>query len=68
LRANGLVAKVTDAEGVERELIASPVLFDEENPTLTRAPQFAEHTDEILGELGFDLERQIELKIAGAVT
>ena len=68
LRANGLVAKVVDAEGVERELIAAPVLFDEENPTLTRAPQFAEHTDEILSELGIDLERQIELKIAGAVT
>lgn len=68
LRANGLVAKVTDAEGVERELIASPVLFDEENPTLSRAPQFAEHTDEILTELGIDFEKQIELKIAGAVT
>ena len=68
LRANGLVAKVTDAEGVERELIAAPVLFDEENPTLTRAPQFAEHTDEILSELGLDIERQLELKIAGAVT
>lgn len=68
LRANGLVAKVVDAEGAERELIAVPVLFDEENPTLTRAPQFAEHTDEILAELGFDIEKQLELKIAGAVT
>ncbi len=68
LRANGLVAKVVDAEGVERELIAAPVLFDEENPTLSRAPQFAEHTDEILSELGFDIEKQLELKIAGAVT
>lgn len=68
LRANGLVAKVTDAEGVQRELIAVPVLFDEENPTLTRAPQFAEHTDEIMTELGISQERQIELKIAGAVT
>ncbi len=68
LRANGLVSKVVDAEGVERELISVPVLFDEENPTLTRAPQFAEHTDEILSELGFDIEKQLELKIAGAVT
>lgn len=68
LRANGLVSKVVDAEGVERELISVPVLFDEENPSLTRAPQFAEHTDEILSELGFDIEKQLELKIAGAVT
>ena len=68
IRANGLVAKVVDAEGKTRELIANPVLFDEENPTLTRAPQFAEHTDEVLTELGISMERLIEMKIAGAVT
>ena len=32
------------------------------------APQFAEHTDEILRELGIDDERVLELKIDGAVT
>ena len=37
-------------------------------PDIVRAPQFAEHTDEILRELGFDDEELIELKIAGAVT
>lgn len=42
--------------------------FDEIPQQLSRAPQFAEHTDEILAELGFTGEEAIELKIAGAVT
>jgi crotonobetainyl-CoA:carnitine CoA-transferase CaiB-like acyl-CoA transferase len=68
LRANGMIASVTDAEGTPRELVASPVQFDETPPRLTRAPQFAEHTDEVLAELGLSDEELIELKIAGAVT
>lgn len=68
LRANGYIQAVVDVEGNERELVADPVQFDNTPPTLTRAPQFAEHTDEILAELGLDQDRIIELKIAGAVT
>jgi len=68
LRANGLIARLVDADGVERELVASPVQFDETSVTLSRAPQFAEHTDDILRELGRSDEELINLKIAGAVT
>ena len=68
LRANGLIAGVTDADGVRRELVANPVQFDEVPVSITRAPQFAEHTDEILAELGMSGEKLIELKLAGAVT
>jgi crotonobetainyl-CoA:carnitine CoA-transferase CaiB-like acyl-CoA transferase len=68
LRANGLIAEVTDADGVRRELVANPVQFDEVPVGITRAPQFAEHTDEILRELGKSDEELIELKLAGAVT
>jgi crotonobetainyl-CoA:carnitine CoA-transferase CaiB-like acyl-CoA transferase len=68
LRANGGIATVTDAEGVPRELVANPVQFDQTPPTLTRAPQFAEHTDELLRELGLAEEELIALKIAGAAT
>jgi crotonobetainyl-CoA:carnitine CoA-transferase CaiB-like acyl-CoA transferase len=68
LEANGYLAAVTDAEGVERTLIANPVQFDETPAQLTRAPLFAEHTDALLRELGYDDERLIDLKIAGAVT
>jgi len=68
LRANGLIAEITDANGIRRELVANPVQFDEVPVSITRAPQFAEHTDEILAELGLSDEELIELKLAGAVT
>ncbi len=68
LRENGLVAKVTDYEGQERELVANPVQFDETPVVSRRAPQFAEHTDEILRELGKTDDELISLKIAGAIT
>jgi crotonobetainyl-CoA:carnitine CoA-transferase CaiB-like acyl-CoA transferase len=67
-RENGFIAEVVDAEGVRRELVASPIQFDEQPASLRRAPQFAEHTDDILRELGYFEEDLIDLKIAGAVT
>jgi crotonobetainyl-CoA:carnitine CoA-transferase CaiB-like acyl-CoA transferase len=66
--ANGYVLPIVDADGEERRLVASPVQFDETPPTLTRAPQFAEHTDDILRELGKSDDEMIQLKIDGAVT
>jgi crotonobetainyl-CoA:carnitine CoA-transferase CaiB-like acyl-CoA transferase len=68
LRANGHIAQVIDADGKERELVTNPVQFDGQAPHLTRAPQFAEHTDEILRELGRSDEELLALKVAGAVT
>ncbi|MGH3635312.1 CaiB/BaiF CoA transferase family protein [Mycobacterium sp.] len=52
----------------ELELVANPVQFDVTAPEPGPAPGFAEQTDEILAELGFDWDRIIELKTAGAVT
>jgi crotonobetainyl-CoA:carnitine CoA-transferase CaiB-like acyl-CoA transferase len=68
LRANGLISKVIDYDGQERELLTNPVQFNETPQQLTRAPQFAEHTDEVLAELGISMDEAIQLKIAGAVT
>jgi crotonobetainyl-CoA:carnitine CoA-transferase CaiB-like acyl-CoA transferase len=68
LLANGRIVEVVDAEGTPQKLVANPVKFDDDPLTLTRAPQFAEHTDDVLRELGFDDEQIIELKIAGAIT
>ncbi len=68
LRANGGIIPVVDAEGVTRELVANPVQFDATPPALRRAPQFAEHTDELLRELGLSDDDLIALKIAGAAT
>nr|WP_133697165.1 CoA transferase [Mycobacterium sp. BK086] len=68
MHANGYIVTVTDADGAQRHLVANPVQFDETPPTLTRAPQFAEHTDDILRSLGKDDDALIELKIDGACT
>jgi crotonobetainyl-CoA:carnitine CoA-transferase CaiB-like acyl-CoA transferase len=68
LRANGMIAEVLDIDGARRELVANPVQFDETPASLSRAPQFAEHTDEILRGLGKSDDELIGLKIAGAVT
>jgi crotonobetainyl-CoA:carnitine CoA-transferase CaiB-like acyl-CoA transferase len=68
VRANGLIAEVIDCEGTTRELVANPVQFDEKPAQITRAPQFAEHTDEILRALGKSDDELLDLKISGAVT
>jgi crotonobetainyl-CoA:carnitine CoA-transferase CaiB-like acyl-CoA transferase len=68
LLANGRIVEVVDADGVTRKLVANPVKFDDVPLALTRAPQFAEHTDEILRELGYSEEQALDFKIAGAVT
>lgn len=66
--ANGYLVPVTDADGQQRHLVANPVQFDESAPSLTRGPQFAEHTDDILRALGKDDEEMLQLKIDGACT
>jgi crotonobetainyl-CoA:carnitine CoA-transferase CaiB-like acyl-CoA transferase len=66
--ANGYIRTVADSEGVRRRLIANPVQFDEEPPATRRAPQFAEHTDDLLRGLGHSEEEIIQLKIDGVIT
>ena len=68
LRALGYFAPVTDVEGNARELMTSPVQFDDTAATTTRGPQFAEHTDDILREAGLTDDEILQLKIDGAAT
>jgi crotonobetainyl-CoA:carnitine CoA-transferase CaiB-like acyl-CoA transferase len=68
MEANGYFLPVTDSDGKKRRLVASPVQFDEEPPNIKRAPQFAEHTDDILREIGLSEDEIIRLKLDGAVT
>lgn len=65
---NEYIATVTAEDGSEYPLVRSPVQFDEHAPELRRAPQFAEHTDEVLTGLGLDWDRILALKVDGAVT
>jgi crotonobetainyl-CoA:carnitine CoA-transferase CaiB-like acyl-CoA transferase len=48
-------------------MVPSPLQFDETPPDLTRAPDHGEHTDEVLGELGLDMDAIMDLKIKGVV-
>jgi len=68
LIANGRIVEVRDADGNPHKLVASPVKFDSAALSLTRAPQFAEHTDCVLREIGIDDDELIDLKFAGAIT
>jgi crotonobetainyl-CoA:carnitine CoA-transferase CaiB-like acyl-CoA transferase len=68
IRANGYLAEVAADDGSTYELVASPVQFDEEATPLRRAPKFAEHTDQVLTDLGLDTDQILQLKIDGAVT
>ncbi|GAB07014.1 CoA transferase [Gordonia amarae] len=63
VRANDYIIEVGDIE-----LVSSPVQFDVTKNEAAAAPGFAEHTDAILEELGFDWDRIVEFKVAGAVT
>jgi len=68
VRAAGMIRPVVDVNGEPRELVANPVQFDTTPADLRRAPQFAEHTDELLAELGLSEERILALKVSGAIT
>jgi crotonobetainyl-CoA:carnitine CoA-transferase CaiB-like acyl-CoA transferase len=68
MTANGYIRTLEDSEGIERRLIANPVQSDEEPPATTRAPQFAEHTDDLLRRLGHSEDEIIQLKLDGVVT
>ena len=48
--------------------MASPVQFEETSPPLRKAPEHAQHTEEVLLELGFDWQRIAALKEQGAVS
>ncbi len=64
--ANGFVRLIGDTEGALRVPVP-PVLFDEEGGVPPAAPRFAEHTDEILAELGIPAPRIAELRSAGTI-
>jgi crotonobetainyl-CoA:carnitine CoA-transferase CaiB-like acyl-CoA transferase len=68
IRQNGYITSVKAVDGSDFELVASPVQFDGADPDLRRAPQFAEHTDDVLLSLGYDMDKILELKIEGAIT
>lgn len=67
-RANAYIVDVVDGAGEDRELVTNPVHFDRQPPDLQRAPEFAQDTELLLIELGYEWERIAALKEAGAIT
>jgi crotonobetainyl-CoA:carnitine CoA-transferase CaiB-like acyl-CoA transferase len=48
-------------------MVPSPLQYDETPPDLVRAPDHGEQTDEVLLELGLDMDAILDLKLKGAV-
>ncbi len=65
--ANGYVVDCTTADGTPFQLAAAPVQFGGEAPQPGRAPEFNEHGDAVLTELGLDWDTIMDLKIRGVV-
>ncbi|HSA52487.1 MAG TPA: CoA transferase [Yinghuangia sp.] len=65
--ANGYVQDCETADGTPFQLAAAPVQFDEKPAEPKRAPEFNEHGDAILAELGFDWDAVVDLKVRGIV-
>ena len=65
--ANGYLPTMTTSNGQDVQLVANPAQFDEAPVTVTRAPEFGEHTEQALLEAGFDWDRLTKLKDAGAI-
>jgi len=65
--ANDLLGEMTTSTGHTMTAVRPPIQFNESPAELGRSPQFNQHCEEILAELGYDAEGIIDLKVKGAV-
>jgi crotonobetainyl-CoA:carnitine CoA-transferase CaiB-like acyl-CoA transferase len=65
--ANGYIQDCQTESGTPFQLVAAPVQFDETPAAPARAPEFNEHGDSILADLGLDQDAILDLKIRGVV-
>jgi crotonobetainyl-CoA:carnitine CoA-transferase CaiB-like acyl-CoA transferase len=65
--ANGYVQECETSAGTRFKLVAAPVQYDEEPAAPRRAPEFNEHGDKILADLGLDWDTVVDLKVRGVV-
>ncbi|MGF7233842.1 MAG: CaiB/BaiF CoA transferase family protein [Frankia sp.] len=67
VRANGYLADVDMGNGHSAPLVTTPVQFDEQPNTATRAPEHGEHTETVLLDLGLTWDEIGELKAGKAI-
>jgi crotonobetainyl-CoA:carnitine CoA-transferase CaiB-like acyl-CoA transferase len=65
--ANGYMADVHDDVGRTLSLVAPPVQFDGIPYETRPGPDHGAHTDDVLQEVGYDMDEIIQLKIDGAI-
>jgi crotonobetainyl-CoA:carnitine CoA-transferase CaiB-like acyl-CoA transferase len=65
--ANGYTQELENAAGTPFHLSAVPVQYGDQAATPRRAPEFNEHGDEILAEIGLDIDAVLDLKLRGVV-
>ncbi len=65
--ANDHIREIEVGDGSTFRVVASPVQFDEQPFELRKGPEHAQHTEEILLELGLEWERITALKESGAI-
>jgi crotonobetainyl-CoA:carnitine CoA-transferase CaiB-like acyl-CoA transferase len=65
---NGFVQIVNYPNGAKLPLVTPPARIAGEVPVLRPAPAHAEHTEQVLAQLGRSEEQIVDLKIAGVVT
>lgn len=68
VQANGHIVPVDAGDGTTFNLVSNPVHFDEAPPSLRKGPEHAQHTEEVLLEMGLEWERIAELKKQGAIS
>jgi len=67
VKPNGYVIPNVDADGNEYQIVAPPVQFNETPPAPSRAPEYGEHTEEILLGLDLDWDDISAAKDSGAI-
>jgi len=65
--ANGYIQDCETAGGTAFKLVAAPVQYDGAPAPAHRAPEFNEHGDAILEELGIDWDTIVDLKVRSIV-
>jgi formyl-CoA transferase len=67
LRRSGTVVEVLHKTRGSYLTVGSPIKFSEFTPDIVESPLLGEHTNEVLGELGYDAEEIAKLHEASAV-